>query len=103
MTPMPRRAPSAASASPTRRLRSSDSTTHGPAMRNGAAPPANRWVMSVGELRQLGGGGGFGGAGVAAAVLQRRAHKPAEQRMRTHRPRFELRMELAADEPRVVG
>src|SRR6266536_4823890 len=107
MMPMPSRAPSSASAWPTRKLRSSDSTTHGPAMRNGADPPANRRAMSVGEPRQLGGGSGcplrVRRPGVAAAVLERRADEPPEQGMGAHRPRFELGVELAADEPRVVG
>src|SRR5438034_17062 len=103
MTLTPRRAARCASVSPMRRLRSSDSTTHGPAMRNGAdPPPPNRWAMSVGELRQLGGRGGLGGPGMAAPVVEGRAHEPPEQRMGAHRPRLELGVELAADEPRMV-
>src|SRR6266511_844503 len=102
MTLTPRRAARCASVSPMRKLRSSDSTTHGPAMRNGAVPPPNRWAMSVGELRQLGGRGGLGGPGMAAPVVERRANEPPEQRMWAHRPRLELGVELAADEPWMV-
>src|SRR2546423_6612710 len=106
MTCMPNAAPSSASAAATRRFRSSDSTTHGPAMRNGTAPP---WaakccatsVASTGELRPLDLGGG--GQGPGAMLLARRAHEPGEQRVRPRGTRLQLRMELAADEPRVVG
>src|SRR6267378_5150223 len=102
MTLIPSFAPSSARASPTRTLRSSDSTTQGPAMRNGAAPPANRGAMSVGQLRQLGGcsARGIGHARVTFLVFERRAHEAREQRMGAHRSRLELRVELAADEPR---
>src|SRR5881394_2676 len=101
MTPMPSFAPSSASASPTRTLRSSDSTTQGPAMRNGAAPPPNFWAMSVGQLGKL--SGLRAGAGVLLPVLQRGADEAREQRVGAHRPRLELRVELAAHEPGVIG
>src|SRR6185503_5757122 len=104
MTTMPSFAASAASAEPTRTLRSSDSTTQGPAMRNGAAPPPNFGAMSVGQLGELGGRAGGGTAPLLPfPVLQRGAHEPREQGMRAHRPRLELGVELAADEPRVIG
>src|SRR5688572_15592486 len=87
-----------ASASPTRRLSVSSSSTQGPAMRNSASrgkPP----TMSVGGLDQrrsssgcrrapLGSGGG--------------GNEPGEQRMRTRGPGAQLRMELHANEPRMV-
>src|SRR5438309_9344926 len=107
MTWIPSFAPSSATASPIRRFRSSDSTTHGPAMRNGAAPPpaakcCATSVASAGELRRpLGLGGGGGAAG--AMLLARRAHEPGEQWVRPRGARLELRMELAADEPGVIG
>ena len=40
---------------------------------------------------------------VARAALERRADELAEERRRPRRPRLELRVELARDEPRVVG
>src|SRR6266699_2925288 len=104
MTTMPSFAPSSASASPTRTLRSSDSTTQGPAMRNGADPPPNFGAMSVGQLGELGGGARVRtGAGLPLPVLEGGTHEAREQRVGTHRPRLELRVELAADEPRVIG
>src|SRR5437868_10630810 len=105
MTATPSFTPSSATASPIRRFRSSDSTTQGPAMRNGAAPAAKccaTSVASAGELRRpLGLGGGGGAAG--AMLLARRAHEPGEQWVRPRGARLELRMELAADEPGVIG
>src|SRR5258706_12356419 len=100
MTPMPSLTASSASASPTRTLRSSDSTTHGPAMRNGLLSAANRWGMSVGQLGQR---ARRGVARTQRAVIACRADKAGEQRVRTHRPRLELGMELAADKPGVLG
>src|ERR1043166_785828 len=87
---------SSASASPTRTLRSSDSTTHGPAMRNGLLSEPNRVAMSVRQLGQL---ARRFGARVQFGVVDRGADESGEQRMRAHGPRLELRMELAADEP----
>src|SRR5919201_384944 len=98
-------APSSASAAPTRRLRSSDSTTHGPAMRKGASAAANCRATSVtpaGELRRPLGLGG-GGATACATLLARRAYEPGEQRVRPRGTRLELGVELAADEPGVIG
>src|SRR2546422_9178666 len=100
MTLMPSLTASSASASPTRTLRSSDSTTHGPAMRNGLFSAANRWAMSVGQLcqrsRRL-------GARMPLAVIECGAHESGKERMRAHRPRLELGMELTADKPWVIG
>src|SRR5207248_11706421 len=105
MTWTPSFTPSSATASPIRRFRSSDSTTQGPAMRNGAAPAAKccaTSVASAGELRRPLGLGGDGHA-AGAMLLARRAHEPGEQRVRACRARLELRVELAADEPGVIG
>src|SRR5712692_6528509 len=94
-----------ASASPTRRFRSSDSTTHGPAMRNGEAPAPKCCAMSVaaaGELRRpLRLGEGRRAPGLA--LLPRRAHEPGEQWVWPGGSGFELGVELAADEPGVIG
>src|SRR5205807_38625 len=101
MTCTPAFAPSSARASPTRRFRSSDSTTHGPAMRNGDAPPAKCCAMSVaaaGELRRplrL----GEGHRATRSRVLARGAHEPGEQRVWPGGSGLELGVELAADEP----
>src|SRR6266540_6094889 len=100
MTPMPSLTASSANASPIRTFRSSDSTTHGPAMRNGLLSAANRWGISVRELGQLAPGLG---RRVPLAVAERGADEAREQRMRTHGTRFELGMELASDEPRMIG
>src|SRR6267378_155438 len=105
MTCIPTLAPSSARASPTRRFKSSDSTTHGPAMRKGAAPPAKCCAMSVaaaGVLRRplrLGEGRGASGA----ALLARRAYEPGEQRVWPGGSGLELGVELAADEPGMIG
>src|ERR1041385_8721660 len=96
MMEMPSLTASSASASPTRTLRSSDSTTHGPAMRNGLLSEPNRVAMSVRQLGQL---ARRFGARVQFGVVDRGADESGEQRMRAHGPRLELRMELAADEP----
>src|SRR6266850_1036795 len=100
MTVMPSLTASSASASPTRTLRSSDSTTHGPAMRNGLFSAANRWGISVGQLGQRARGRV---ARMQLAVIARGADKAREQRVRAHRPRLELGMKLAPDKPGVVG
>src|SRR5579859_3021570 len=100
MTLIPSLTASSASASPTRTLRSSDSTTQGPAMRNGLESAAKRCAMSVRQLGQL---PRRFGARAELVVIDRRADESREQRMRTHRPRLELGMELAADEPRMIG
>src|SRR5206468_8472084 len=105
MTPMPSLTASSASASPTRTLSSSDSTTQGPAMRNGLPSAANRWAMELARR--------FGayvqlltrrfGAYVQLLVIERRAHESGEQRMRAHRTGLQLGMELTADEPGMIG
>src|SRR5881392_1475912 len=105
MTWTPSFTPSSATVSPIRRFRSSDSTTQFPAISNGAAPAAKccaTSVASAGELRRPLGLGGDGHA-PSAMLLARRAHEPGEQRVRARRARLELRVELAADEPGVIG
>src|SRR2546422_8465390 len=104
MTYTPTFAPSSARASPTRRFKSSDSTTHGPAMRNGDAPPAKCCAMSVaaaGELRRplrLGEGRGAPCPG----VLARRAHEFGEQGGRPGGAGIEPWVEVATAEPRGI-
>src|SRR5213592_545435 len=104
MTWTPSLAPRSARASPIRRFNSSDSTTQGPAIRKGAASKCR--VMLVAEARQLGGGG----AGLHRR-LARRVRQPVgaggadesrEQRVGPRRPRLELGVELAADEPWMI-
>src|SRR5881397_486020 len=104
MTGRPSRAASSAKASPTRRFRSSDSTTQGPAMRNGAVANTREATAMrlVFEARELGGRLGRHAHGLLV-VLQGGRHESGEQRMRTHRPGLELGMELAADVPGVIG
>src|SRR6266496_1616563 len=99
MTPIPSLTPSSANASPIRILRSSDSTTHGPATRNGPFSAPKR-AMSVGEFRQL---ARRLGARLLLVVIERRADETGKQRTWAHRPRLQLGMELAADEPRMTG
>src|ERR1051326_2464695 len=78
MMEMPSLTASSASASPTRTLRSSDSTTHGPAMRNGLLSEPNRVAMSVRQLGQL---ARRFGARVQLGVVDRRAeHSRAPRR-----------------------
>src|SRR5712664_4267458 len=100
MTPIPSWTASSANASPIRTFRSSDSTTHGPPMRNGLLSAANRWDISVGELGQL---TRRLGARLELATGERCADEAREQRVRAHRARLELGVELAADEPRMTG
>src|SRR6266540_2294668 len=105
MTCTPSLAPRSARASPTRRFTSSDSTTHGPAMRNGGAPAPKCCAMSVavaGELRRplrL----GEGRRAPGPALLARRAHETGEQGVWPGGSGLELGVELAADEPGVIG
>src|SRR6266446_9941339 len=94
MTPMPSLSASSASASPTRTLRSSDSTTQGPAMRNGLLSAANRRAMEFARRFV---------AYVQFLVIEGSAHESGEQRMWAHRTGLQLGMKLAADEPRVIG
>src|SRR5678816_4124709 len=74
----------------------SDSTTHGPAMRNsGCSSPTSKpqsfmSALSSGDL--------FGALGL---VRQRGVDERLEERMTAPRRRLELRVELDADEPRV--
>src|SRR6058998_560570 len=109
MTCMPSFPPSSAKASPTRRFRSSDSTTHGPAMRNGDSDPPKCCAMSVGTGGEPGGGGPCGlgdrsvSTGPGATLLASRAHEAGEQGVRARGAGLELGVELAADEPGVIG
>src|SRR5258705_522822 len=100
MMPMPSLTASSASASPTRTLRSSVSTTHGPAIRNGLFSAANRGAISVRQLsqfpRRL-------DARMELVVRDSGAHEARKQRMRAHRARLQLGMELTADEPGMLG
>src|SRR5881296_3827875 len=105
MTGSPSFSARSASASPTRRFRSSDSTTQGPAIRNGEPPPPKCCGMSVaaaGELRRplhL----SEERRAPGPALLARRAHEPCEQGMWPGGSRLELGVELATDEPGVIG
>src|SRR2546422_11056184 len=100
MTPMPSLTASSANASPMRTFRSSDSTTHGPAMRNGLLSTANRWDISVGELGQL---ARRLGARLELAAVERSTDEARKQPVRAHRPRLELGVGMTSDEPPVVG
>src|SRR5256714_11367391 len=106
MTAIPNFTASSANASPTRTLTSSDSTTQGPAMRKGPVPlpNENRCVISVGAAGELGGARPrrLVRVWMLLPVIDRRADKSREQRMRPHRPRLQLGVELAADEPRMI-
>src|SRR3989442_14273307 len=97
MTCRPSLAARSARPSPTRRLRSSDSTTQGPAIRNGAEPNCGV-IASLVPAGELGPAPGFG-PGAHVAVLASRADEPGEQRGRPRGPRLELGGELAAAEP----
>src|SRR5437899_13009136 len=101
MTCRPSLAARSARPSPTRRLTSSDSTTQGPAMRNGAEPKCGV-IASLVPAGELGPAPGFW-PGAHVTVLASRADEPGEQRVRRRGPRLELGLELAADEPGAVG
>src|SRR5688572_2944552 len=85
-----------ASSSATPRLSLSSSRTHGPAIRKSAS--SRKIGTSVARFRK-------GGRRFAATALRldRRGDEAGEQRMRARRARLELRMELAADEPWMLG
>src|SRR2546427_11206607 len=100
MTPMPSLTASSANASPMRTFRSSDSTTHGPAMRNGLLSTANRWDISVGELGQL---ARRRGAQLELAAVERPTDEAPEKGGGGHRPRLELGGGLGSREPRMIG
>src|SRR2546425_7442535 len=87
MTCRPSLAARSARPSPTRRLTSSDSTTQGPAMRNGAEPKCGV-IASLVPAGELGPAPGFG-PGAHVAVLASRADEPGEQRGRPRGPRLE--------------
>src|SRR2546423_6221457 len=105
MTCTPSFAPRSASASPTRRFTSSDSTTHGPAMRNGEAPASKCCAMSVAAADELRRPLRLHEEHRAPGptVLTRRAHEPCEQGVWPGGSGLELGVELAADEPGVIG
>src|SRR2546430_9945280 len=100
MTCTPSLAASSARPSPTRRLRSSDSTTQGPAMRNGAEPKCGV-IASLVPAGELGPAPGFG-PGAHVAVLAGPADETREQPGRPPGPRLELGVETAAAGPRGV-
>src|SRR5579884_3799954 len=103
MTGTPSRAPSSARASPTRTFSSSDSTTHGPATRNGVvAKWSGMSVAEAGELRRPLGRGGRRPL-ARTAPLPGRRDEAREQGVRARGPGLELGVELAAEEPGVVG
>src|SRR5262245_486652 len=100
MTLIPSFTRSSARVSPIWTLRSSDSTTQGPAMRNGPFSAPKRCDMSVRELSQRARGLC---ARMEIVAVQGRSHEARKQWMRAHRPRLQLGMELATDEPGMVG
>src|SRR4051794_231008 len=89
---------SRARCSPTRRFRSSFSSTQGPAMRKSAS----RRKCGGTSVRGFNEGGGVLLAGLTAMPFHRCRDEPRKKRMRTRGPRLQFRMELAADEPRMV-
>src|SRR5256885_7965673 len=100
---MPRRWASFARCSPTVRLSPSSSRTQGPAMRNGPGPKgggaAAMGCSDLGELlRAL-----FLGRAAPGLVLLCGADEAGEQRVRPGGARLQLRVELAAHVPRVIG
>src|SRR5580704_9069480 len=88
-----------------RRTCSSLSITHGPAMRTSGrgAPWARPKALKSKGTRVLGLRGLHSRIGAANAVFVGRADEGLEQRMRLHGFGFEFRMELAAQEPGVIG
>src|SRR3989454_12726960 len=101
MTCRPSLAARSARPSPTRRLTSSDSTTQGPAMRNGAEPKCGV-IASLVPAGELGPAPGFG-PGAHVAVLASRADEPGEQRGGPRGARLELRGGPGAGGARVGG
>src|SRR2546428_11859742 len=101
MTCRPSLAARSARPSPTRRFRSSDSTTQGPAMRNGTEPKCGVIALFVpaGEL----GPAPDLRPGARVAVLASRADEAGEQRGRPGGARLELGAGLGAHEPRGGG
>src|SRR3989442_4588380 len=96
MTCRPSLAARSARPSPTRRLTSSDSTTQGPAMRNGAEPKCGV-IASLVPAGELGPAPGFG-PGAHVAVLASRADETGEQRVPPRGPAPELGVGMAAEE-----
>ena len=84
-----------------------DSTTHGPAIRNsGRSSPTSKPHRFIGRAsdrrHQLGDGVALAAAAGAALAIERGAHESDEQRMAAARVGREFRVELAAEEPRVL-
>src|SRR5688572_33458948 len=99
MMPPGTRSASRARCSPTWRLSASLSRTQGPAMRKNA-PTGKADDVLIGGLDER----RRGTAAVATAFrLHRRRDKGGEQRMRPGGTRLELGMELAPDEPWMLG
>src|SRR2546428_14181395 len=101
MTCRPSLAARSARPSPTRRLRSSDSTTQGPAMRNGAEPNCGV-IASLVPAGELGAAPGFG-PGAHVAVLASPPEAPRAHRVRARGPRPEPRGATGAHAPRAGG
>src|SRR5579859_588168 len=97
---MPRRWASFARCSPTFRFSRSSSRTQGPAMRNGPGPKGPTAAMMCSDLGEL---LRPSGRPAPAPLLLGGADEPGEQRVRPGRTRLELRVELAAHVPRVLG
>src|SRR6185437_16028122 len=89
------RAARRARCSPTRRLRASLSSTHGPAMRNSASRRKSDGtsVRGFDERRRA------AIAAAAALAVDCRGDESGEEGVRPRGPRLELGMELAPDEP----
>src|SRR4051812_35480198 len=98
MMPPGTRCASFARWSATFRFKSSDSRTHGPAMRNSLS--SGKSGTSVSRLHQM-----LCGLSLTRAALEllSSGDESGEQWMRTRRTRLELGMELAPDEPRMLG
>src|SRR5690242_4943248 len=103
MTAKPSRRAICAKASPTRRFKSSDSTTQGPAIRNGASVAPKCAAMRLGLESRQDRGADVRRRPVGLVPGRRRADEAREERVRTGGPRLELGMELAAHKPGMLG
>src|SRR5689334_17135402 len=98
MMPPGTRSARRARCSPTRRFSASDSSTHGPAMRNSASVGKRTIAASVCRFDEW----AFSrSAFPTAARLRGGGDEAGEEGMRSRRTRLQLGMELAADEPRM--
>src|SRR6476646_586356 len=96
MMPPGTRSASFARCSPTRRFSASVSSTHGPAMRNSASVGKRTIAASVRGFDER----PFSRSTLAAAArLCGSGDEAGEERMRPRRPRLQLGVELAANEP----